>query len=125
MVRTFGGSTPEVVSAQAKLRNPQADRAMTAQLQFASGHTGRVRCSLWSSDLLQLSAEVVGDRGQLRVLSPVAPFVGSRYQHDAFAAAVLRGEPVRRRCKTRSRTRPSSMRSIALPVFRSQARPER
>ena len=35
MVRTFGGSTPEVVSAQAKLRDPQVDRAMTAELRFA------------------------------------------------------------------------------------------
>jgi predicted dehydrogenase len=105
---------PEVVSAQAKLRGPQVDRAMTVQLRFASGHTGRVRCSMWSSDLLQLSAKVVGDRGQLRVLSPVAPFRrlsvrsadGNRverfprrasyaYQLDTFAAAVLRGEPVK------------------------------
>ena len=44
MVRTFGGSTPEVVSAQAKLRDPQVDRAMTAEVQFADGHTGRIRC---------------------------------------------------------------------------------
>jgi predicted dehydrogenase len=114
MVRTFGGSTPEVVSAQAKLRDPQVDRAMTAELRFASGHTGRVRCSLWSSDLLRLSAKVVGERGELRVLSPVAPFrrlpvrsaQGKRverfprratyaYQLDAFAAAVLHGEPVK------------------------------
>jgi predicted dehydrogenase len=114
MARTFGGSTPEVVSAQAKLRDPQVDRAMTAQLRFANGHTGRVRCSMWSSDLLQLSVKVVGDRGEMRVLSPVAPFRrlavrsvdGNRverfprrasyaYQLDAFAAAVLRGEPVR------------------------------
>jgi predicted dehydrogenase len=114
MVRTFGGATPEVVSAQAKLRDPQVDRAMTAQLRFARGHTGRVRCSMWSSDLLQLSAKVIGDRGELRVLNPVAPFRrlsvrsadGNRverfarrtsfaYQLDAFAAAVLRGEPVK------------------------------
>ena len=114
MVRTFGGSTPEVVSAQAKLRDPRVDRAMTAELRFASGHTGRVRCSLWSLDLSRLSAKVVGDRGELRVLSPVAPFRrlsvlsagGNRvecfpqrascaYQLDAFAAAVLRGEPVK------------------------------
>jgi predicted dehydrogenase len=117
MLRTFGGSTPEVVSAQAKLRDPQVDRAMTAQLRFANGHTGRVRCSLWSSDLLQLSAKVIGDGGELRVLtlaSAVAPFRrisvrsadGSRverfprrssfaYQLDAFAAGVLRGEPVK------------------------------
>ena len=116
MVRTFGGSTPEVVSAQAKLRGPQVDRAMTAELRFAGGHTGRVRCSMWSSHLLQISARVVGDRGELRAFNPVMPkyyhqlsilsVEGKRverfthrpsyaYQLDAFAAAVLRGEPVK------------------------------
>jgi len=116
MVRTFGGETPEVVSAQAKLRDPRVDRAMTAELRFPSGgHTGRVRCSMWSSDLLQLSARVAGDRGELRVLNPVVPQIFHRlsvrsadgerverfgrrtsyaYQLDAFAAAVLRGDPV-------------------------------
>jgi predicted dehydrogenase len=115
MARTFGGETPEVVSAQAKLRDPQIDRAMTAELRFPGGHTGRVRCSMWSSDLLQLSARVVGDRGELRVLNPVVPQIFHRlsvrsaegkrverftrrasyaYQLDAFAAAVLRGDPV-------------------------------
>ena len=54
MVRRFGGSTPEVVSAQAKLRGPQVDRVMTAELRFAGGHTGRVHCSMWSTDLPQL-----------------------------------------------------------------------
>jgi len=29
MLRTFGGSTPEVLSAQATLRGPEVDRAMT------------------------------------------------------------------------------------------------
>ena len=115
MARTFGGGTPEVVSAQAKLRDPQVDRAMTAELRFAGGHTGGVRCSMWSSHLLQFSARVVGDRGALRVLNPVAPQIFHRlsvrsadgkrverltrrasyaYQLDAFAAAVLRGDPV-------------------------------
>jgi predicted dehydrogenase len=116
MVRTFGGSTPEVVAAQAKLRDSQVDRAMTAELAFAGGHRGRVRCSMWSSDLLRVSATVVGDSGELRVFNPVLPHIfhrlsvrsadGSRaerfprrtsyaYQLDAFAAAVLRGEAVK------------------------------
>lgn len=116
MVRTFGGSTPEVVSAQAKLREPQVDRAMRAELRFVGGHTGQVRCSMWSSDLLRFSVKVVGDRGKLRVLNPVTPQLfhrfsvrsgeGNRverfprrasyaYQLDAFAAAVLRGESVK------------------------------
>ncbi|MCV7092532.1 Gfo/Idh/MocA family protein [Mycobacterium interjectum] len=114
MVRTFGGSTPEVVSAQAKLRDPRVDRAMTAEVKFAGGHTGRVRCSMWSSRLLQISARVVGEHGEVRVLNPVLPHLINRlsvrtpagkrverfprrtsyaYQLDAFAAAVLRGVP--------------------------------
>jgi predicted dehydrogenase len=116
MVRTFGGSTPEVVSAQARLRDPRVDRAMSAELRFAGGHTGRVRCSMWSTTLLQLSAKVIGDRGELRVLNPLTPNLFHRlsirsaggkrverfprratyaYQLDAFTAAVLRGEPVK------------------------------
>jgi predicted dehydrogenase len=116
MVRTFGGSTPEVVSAQAKLRDRQVDRAMTAELRFPEGHTARIRCSMWSSHLLGLSAKVIGDGGEarLRVVNPMAPFRrlavrsmrGNRverfparssyaYQLDAFAGAVLRGEPVK------------------------------
>jgi predicted dehydrogenase len=116
MVRTFGGSTPEVVSAEAKLRDPQIDRAMTAELQFAEGHTGQVRCSMWSLRLLEISARIVGERGELSLFNPVTPHFIHRlairlpegrrverfprrasyaYQLDAFAAAVLRGEPVK------------------------------
>ncbi|HZC37676.1 MAG TPA: Gfo/Idh/MocA family oxidoreductase [Sphingomicrobium sp.] len=116
MARTFGGSTPEVLSAQAKLRDPQIDRAMTAELQFPEGHTGQIRCSMWSARLLEISARVIGERGELRLFNPVTPhFVhrlavrsadGKRverfsrrpsyaYQLDAFAAAIRRGEPVK------------------------------
>jgi predicted dehydrogenase len=116
MVRTFGGSTPAVVSAQPKLRDPEIDRAMTAEVRFAEGHTGRIRCSMWSARLLDISAHVVGDQGELRALNPVLPQMFHRlsvrsaagkrverfprrasyaYQLDAFAGAVLRGEPVK------------------------------
>jgi predicted dehydrogenase len=116
MVRTFGAATPEVVSAQAKLRTPQIDRAMTAELRFTAGYTGQVRCSMWSSHLLQISASVVGDRGELHVLNPILPQAFHRlsvrtaddkrverfsrrpsydYQLDAFANAVLRGDTVK------------------------------
>jgi predicted dehydrogenase len=116
IVRTFGGSTPKVVSAQAKLRDSKVDRAMTAELQCQGGHTGRIRCSMWSARVLQMNAKVVGDRGKLSVLNPVMPQAYHRlsvrsakgkrverfsrrpsysYQLAAFAAAVLRGEPVK------------------------------
>lgn len=116
MARTFGRSTPEVVSARAKLKDPLVDRAMTAELRYAGGHTGRIRCALWSGSLFRARAKVVGDRGELRWLSPAAPNLFPRlsirssggkrvehfprrpsydYQIDAFAASVLRGAPVR------------------------------
>lgn len=116
MVRTFGGSTPEVVSAQAKLRDPRVDRAMTAEFRFAAGHTGAIRTSMWSTDLLNMSAKVVGSDGELRVLNPVVPQLFHRlavrsangrrverfgrrasyaYQLDAFAAATLRGAAIK------------------------------
>ncbi|WP_405493160.1 Gfo/Idh/MocA family protein [Nocardia sp. NBC_00511] len=115
MARTFGGETPEVVSAKALLHDPRVDRAMTAELRFPSGHTGQVRASMWSSDVLRMSATIFGERGTMRLINPILPqmahamyvhseqgrrvrFFGRRasydYQLEAFAAAVLRGEPV-------------------------------
>lgn len=117
MARIFGGGgTPEVVSAQAKLRDGQVDRAMTAELRYPAGHTGRMRCSMWSTSLVEMSARVIGEDGELRVLNPVLPQLYHRlavrsangkrverfprrasysYQLDAFAGAVLRGEPIK------------------------------
>lgn len=115
MARTFTGETPEVVAAQAKLHNPRIDRAMTADLRFPSGATGQIRCSMWSTDILRISARLTGDKGTLHVINPLAPqwfhrFTvttanGKRAEHftrrptynfqlDAFAGAVLHGEPV-------------------------------
>ena len=112
MARRFGGSTPEVVSAQAKLHGPQVDRAMTAQLRLPAGIPVRstARCG---RPIYPFTAKVVGDRGELR-LHPLIPFQRfsvrstnakrvesfpghSTYanQLDAFASAVLRGEPVK------------------------------
>jgi predicted dehydrogenase len=116
MVRTLGGSTPEVLWAQAKTRGPEIDRAMAAEVVFSGGHTGRISCSMWSSQLLRISARVVGEHGEVRVLNPVMPNLWNRlsvrspdggrverftrrpsyaFQLDAFASAVLRGEPVK------------------------------
>jgi predicted dehydrogenase len=115
MVRLLGGGEPDVVSARAKTHGADVDRAMRAEVRFAAGHTGRLTCSLWSSDVLRLSARAVGERGELRVRNPLAPQVGHRiavrtqdgrrtehltrrptyaYQLDAFVGAVRDGEPV-------------------------------
>jgi predicted dehydrogenase len=114
MLRSLAGSEPEVVSARAKLRTPDIDRAVRAELRFEAGHTATVTCSMWSSSLLRLSAKVIGDAGEMRIFNPLAPQLLHRmsvkaagrrrvehfdrrstysYQLDAFAAAVLRGKP--------------------------------
>jgi predicted dehydrogenase len=112
--RLLGGEEPTVTSATAKLRTPDVDRAMRAELAFPSGHTGRVTCSMWSSDVLKTVARVRGDRGELTVINWTSPQMWHRlrtkvngtthterftrrptyeFQLDAFTAAVLRGEP--------------------------------
>jgi predicted dehydrogenase len=114
LVRLLGLGEPEVVSARAKLRADEGDRAMVAELRFPEGHTGRIRCSMWSSSVLSLRAGATGERGELRVLNPLAPQLLHRfttrvdghrrserfprratyaYQLEAFCAAVLDGGP--------------------------------
>jgi len=114
MARLLGREEPEVVSAVAKLRTPDVDRAMRAELKFPSGHTARITCSMWSSWLIQTYARVIGERGELHVINPTSPQLWHRmrvksagsarsekfprkptyeYQLEAFCAAVLRGEP--------------------------------
>lgn len=114
LARLLGGE-PEVISAKAVLRDARVDRAMRAELWFPGGHPGTIRCSMWSADVLRMSARVVGERGDLRVLNPYAPQFFHRlsvrtgdqrrvehfsrrptyaYQLDAFVAAIRDGAPV-------------------------------
>lgn len=112
-----GGAAPtlEVVSAEAALASPGVDRAMSAVLRTATGIDVRATCSLWSMRLLAITAHVVGDSGELKVLNPVSPQhlhrirvrtpEGSRtevldrtptytWQLRAFVSAITEGAPV-------------------------------
>jgi predicted dehydrogenase len=114
LARLLGAEEPTVRSAEAKLRSPDVDRAMRAELAFPSGHTGRTTCSMWSKWVLLTYARVIGEHGELHVINPTNPQAWHRmrvkvggttrterfsrrptyeYQLDAFCAAVLRGEP--------------------------------
>ena len=80
MARTFGGGTPEVVSAQAKLRDPQIDRAMTAELRFPAGtpagsaaRCGRRMCCRSAPGWLATAASCV-----CSIRSCPSSFTGSR-----------------------------------------------
>jgi predicted dehydrogenase len=115
MARLLGREEPEVVSATPTLRTPQIDRAMEAELKFPGGHTGRIRCSMWSKWIIQTYARVIGSRGDLFVINPTSPQVWHRmrvksggtsrtehfprkptyeYQLEAFCAAVEHGAAI-------------------------------
>jgi predicted dehydrogenase len=115
MLRHLAGAEPQVTRAEARLSSAAVDRCMDADFAFVDGRTGRMRCSIFSARLLDISARVVGDGGEMTVLNPVAPQYYHRlvvrtargkraervegrptYEHQlrAFAAAVTTGGPV-------------------------------
>jgi predicted dehydrogenase len=73
--RLLGPGEPTVTGARARLlrRDPRIDRAMTIMLAYPGGATGVVRTSMWSSDLLRVTARVTGEHGTMTVLNYVAP----------------------------------------------------
>jgi predicted dehydrogenase len=116
--RLLGPGEPTVSGARAKLlrKDARIDRAMIVALDYPGGATGTVRASMWSSDLLRVTARVTGDRGRMTVTNFAAPqhfhrisvrlsnarrrekcSGESSYTHQlrAFVAAV-RGEPTNR-----------------------------
>lgn len=113
-LRTFAGAEPEVVRAQAKTWKPGIDRWARAELRFGDGRTGRITAAMAGPKPLTMGAHITGSEGELKARNVTAPqFMGrlkvsaggatrvekaSRrptysFQLDAFAAAVLRGEP--------------------------------
>ncbi|WP_201777531.1 Gfo/Idh/MocA family protein [Streptacidiphilus jiangxiensis] len=75
VARLLAGEEPQVTSArlQTLRRDPRVDRAMSAELAFPGGATGRVRASMWSGRLLAIRARAIGDEAELCVTNFVAP----------------------------------------------------
>ena len=114
ILRFLAGSEPEVVGAQARRASPDVDRWMRAEYRFDGNATGRTTASLFSAQLLKLSARVETERGELSIFNPLAPHIFHRlkvkrngesfservpgdatYTHQlrAFERAVRSGEP--------------------------------
>jgi predicted dehydrogenase len=116
LLRTLAGEEPDVVRADVRERSPGVDRWLRAEMRFPSGVTGRVTASMLSGRVLDVSARVRGDRGELRVFNPYGPQYFSRttvrsngkkrtepsgsreptylFQLRAFMDAVQRGAPI-------------------------------
>jgi predicted dehydrogenase len=103
---------PRVISAEAKLSSPDVDRAMDAHFTLPDGGRAHIGCSMFSSSILRLHAEVTGDDGKVSVFNPFSPQHGHRmkvttalgtrkerfsrrptydFQLEAFVAAVEEG----------------------------------
>lgn len=143
MARTFGGSTPEVVSAQAKLQKPHVDRAMSAELRYAGATPvdfaapyGRPTCSglrrAWSvtpgSCGCSAPRHLTSTHGFRSDLPTAGVWSASRdgppmpisWTHSPQRCCV--GSQYGLRQKTRSRTCLLSTRSTAPRAFRSAKR---
>lgn len=123
VARLLGNGDPAVISARMLTlrKDPRIDRAMSAELEFPDGVTGRVRASMWSRRVLSIRARAVGSGGELSVTNFLMPQLYHRLtiraprdgggrtvrhervprnpssyacQLEAFAAAVLDGGPV-------------------------------
>jgi predicted dehydrogenase len=114
-LRLVGPGEPTVTGARAVTlrRDRRVDRALTADLSFPGGASGRIHTSMWSSTLLRIRCRVTGERGRMSVDNFAVPQLPSRFlvtidghrrrerfggestyvhQLRAFAAAVA-GEP--------------------------------
>lgn len=113
-LRTFAGAEPEVVRAQAKTIKPGVDRWARADLRFDDGRTARITAAMFGPKLLTMGAHIQGTKGELKARNVTAPQLLGRlkvtaggntrtekasrtptyaFQLQAFAGAVLRGEP--------------------------------
>ncbi|HEY6471943.1 MAG TPA: Gfo/Idh/MocA family oxidoreductase [Acidimicrobiales bacterium] len=103
---------PRVISASAKLSSPGVDRAMDAHFSLPDGGRAHLGCSMFSSSVLRMHADVTGETGKVSVFNPFAPHMfhrmkvtttlGTRrerfsrrptydYQLDAFVSAIEEG----------------------------------
>ena len=64
---------PRVISASAKLSSPGVDRSMDAHFSLTDGGTAHIGCSMFSSSVLRMHAEVTGDQRQGLGLQPLRP----------------------------------------------------
>jgi len=73
MIRYFSGLTPRVVSAKAETGPKNIDIAMDVDLELAGGVTAKMSCAMKKDSVINATFMARGDRGELRVINPIAP----------------------------------------------------
>jgi predicted dehydrogenase len=91
-MRQVAGSEPEVVAAKAEEGARHVDLTMQADLVFPGGLTGHMETSMADHEPFLTTLRVVGDKGTLFVLNPLAPHNGHELKLET--AAGVRTEKV-------------------------------
>jgi predicted dehydrogenase len=73
MIHYFSGLTPRVISAKAETGPKNIDIAMEVALELADGVTARMSCAMKKDSVIGASFMARGERGDLRVINPIAP----------------------------------------------------
>jgi predicted dehydrogenase len=73
MIHYFSGLMPRVLSAKAETGPKNIDIAMDVDLELAGGPTARMTCAMKKDSVMSATFMARGDRGELRVINPIAP----------------------------------------------------
>jgi predicted dehydrogenase len=76
MIRYFSGLAPRVVRAKAETGPRNIDIAMDVDLELPGGATAKMICAMKKDSMLMASFSARGERGELRVINPIAPHRG-------------------------------------------------
>jgi predicted dehydrogenase len=92
MIHYFSGMTPRVIRATAETGPKNIDIAMDVALELDGGVTARMVCAMKKDSVINATFSARGDRGELRVINPIAPQRG--HQLTVKTAAGEKNETV-------------------------------
>jgi predicted dehydrogenase len=92
MIHYFSGMTPHVIRATAETGPKNIDIAMDVALELDGGVTARMSCAMKKDSVINATFSARGERGELRVINPIAPQRG--HQLTVKTAAGEKNETV-------------------------------
>jgi len=76
MIRYFSGLMPRVIRAKAETGPRNIDIAMDVDIELEGGATAKMTCAMKKESVIAASFMARGERGELRVINPIAPHRG-------------------------------------------------
>ena len=78
LLRTLMGAEPAVTEAKAVMSESGVDLGLEGHLRFPCGARGQVVCSMALDAKLEARLKIVGDKGQIDFVNPLAPHLGHK-----------------------------------------------